>query len=289
MFNAEQFIELCVTSLLVQTLKDIEIVCIDDHSEDDTYGRVVDRFGADRRLSAIRLARTIGPYQIKNWVASRLSRAEFVAMQDADDASHPHRLQTQLASLERTGTAVCGTAVHQFFPPNLPPRFGDPCGFGPDRTGVMHSLARYDSQSQIQEPVGLDAVLGHVGKDYVAKHGSQVFRRSLLLKFGAFDGRTRLGADTDINWRLLRFMPIHNIREVLYSRRHHSASLTRHPLTGIGSAIRAQYVARRNCEHERIRSALENEDMDLVRALCTADCYCGDVTIEAVHANWDLE
>src|SRR5262245_50808620 len=287
MYNAADFVAPCLKSLLIQSHQALEIVCVDDHSHDDSYSRVVDQFGGDARINVLRVARRVGPYQIKNWVISRFCSGEFVAMQDVDDLSHPHRLERQLAAMAADGADVCGTSVHQFFPPQLPPRFGEPQADGPDDAGRMHSIAHYTSLPALDRPVSFEAALGPLRPEFVAKHGSQMFRRRLLLEFGGFDGRARFGADTDLNWRLLRFGAVRNLPDVLYSRRHHPSSLTRDPETGFGSPSRDAYVRRRNREHEEIRRALEVGDRDRARALCTRDCYAGDVEIEAAHMNWD--
>src|SRR5215831_8548074 len=54
MFNAAPFVERCLKSLLIQTHQTFRIVCVDDHSTDDTYGRAVDQFGADGRIDVLR-------------------------------------------------------------------------------------------------------------------------------------------------------------------------------------------------------------------------------------------
>ena len=288
MFNAAEFVERCLKSLLIQTHQALEIVCVDDHSADDTYSRAVDQFGADRRVSVVRLVRNVGPYQIKNWVIGQISCAEFVAMQDVDDVSHPRRLERQIAALEATEADVCGTSVHQFFPAGLAPFFGDTRVFGPDGANLMHSIAAYTSLPRVKSAVPFSTALGPRRQDFIAKHGSQVFRRRVLLEFGGFDGQARFGADTDLNWRLLRFVPVLNLADVLYSRRHHPQSLTRDPNTGFGSPARQAYVLRRNQEHETIRRAIEAGDARQARSLCTRDCYAADVEVEAAHLNWSL-
>ena len=155
MFNAAPFVERCVKSLLIQTHRALHIMCVDDHSADDTYSRVVDQFGADRRVNVVRLRRNVGPYQIKNWVLSQVSRTELLAMQDADDVSHPLRLERQVAALESAGLDVCGTSVHQFFPAGLMPFFGDTRVLGPDRDNFMHSIATYPSHALVDGPVSV--------------------------------------------------------------------------------------------------------------------------------------
>src|SRR3990170_870924 len=114
MWNAREWIDLCVKGILVQTHSNLEVFCIDDCSEDDSYERVVRRFGADGRLGVVRLKRRVGPYQIKNWALAAMVRASYVAMQDADDFSHPTRIAEQLGWMRAHGVRVCGTYVHQF-------------------------------------------------------------------------------------------------------------------------------------------------------------------------------
>jgi glycosyltransferase involved in cell wall biosynthesis len=289
MWNAGEFVERCLKALLLQTYPHLEIFCVDDKSSDDTYSRVVEQFGKDSRVCVIRLARTVGPYQIKNWVFSQLARGELIAMQDADDVSHPRRIATQLRFMSETGADVCGTSIHQFFRVDTPPRFGGRWVTVSAEDEWQHSLAIYSSLAPSQDPLPYSEILGEDRHLFVAKHGSQLFRKSLLQRFGGFDGRTRIGADTDLNWRLLRFLPVMNVPDVMYSRRHHHASLTRHPETGINSPLRNAYLQRRDREHEEIRMAVERREMERVRRLCTQDCYFGEVEVEEIHANWDVE
>src|SRR5262249_11822597 len=160
---------------LIQTHQAFRIVCVDDHSTDDTYARAVDLFGGDRRINVVRLARNVGPYQIKNWVISRGSCAELVAMQDVDDVSHPLRLERQVEALEQARADVCGPSIHQFFPASLVPFFGDPRALGPDRDNLMHSIASYASVSPVDRPVSFSTALGPRRQEFIAKHGSQLF------------------------------------------------------------------------------------------------------------------
>jgi hypothetical protein len=160
MFNAIPFVERCLKSLLMQTHRALEIVCVDDHSEDDTFPLTVERFGADRRVNVVPLGQNVGPYQIKNWVISRVARAELIAMQDVDDVSHPRRLERQLAALEAVPADVCGVSVHQFFPADLVPFFGDPRLVGPDEANLMHSIAAYGSLGPVRGSMALDQALG---------------------------------------------------------------------------------------------------------------------------------
>ena len=285
MRNAGPWIALCLKSVLAQTHDQLEVFCIDDCSEDDGYQRVVAEFGADRRLAVFRLARRVGPYQIKNWVLATLARGRLVALQDADDVSHPTRLAEQTAWMRRHGLRVCGTCVHQFFPSGIRPRSGTRILLSAGR--YRHSLAIYPHVPAVREPVGFEGLLA-ASRGVLCKHGSQVFERELLLEFGGFDGHTMLGADSDFNRRILRYVDIGNMPKVLYSRRHHRHSLSRHPATGHDSSTRREYLA--GCEQlqERIVHALTVGDRHLAKALSTRDLYHADVVVAEAHLGFPI-
>ena len=54
-YNVEKYVGACLESVLMQTHRNIEILCIDDGSEDDS-GRIVDDFAS--RDSRIRVVHT---------------------------------------------------------------------------------------------------------------------------------------------------------------------------------------------------------------------------------------
>ena len=284
MRNAGRWIDLCLKGVLAQTYDHFEVFCVDDCSEDDSYDRVVRRFGGDRRLAVFRLARRVGPYQIKNWVVAQLARGRLIALQDADDVSHPTRLADQAAWLHRRRLRVCGTCVHQFFPPGIRPRSGT--GILLKAEGYRHSLAIYPHVPAARGRVGYQVLHGRHG--VLCKHGSQLFERDLLLEFGGFDGHTTLGADSDLNRRLLRYMDIGNVPKVLYSRRLHHDSLSRHPTTGHRSPARREYFAKCERLQEQIVRALAHGDRRLARTLSTADLFHGDVAVAEAHTGFSI-
>jgi len=94
--NGAQYVAMAIESILAQTLREFELIIVDDGSTDDTpsiLGRYTDprirRFAqANRGLAATLNA------------AIDLARGRYLARQDADDVSFPERLARQLAFLE---------------------------------------------------------------------------------------------------------------------------------------------------------------------------------------------
>lgn len=85
-------------SILEQTWRTIELLVVDDASPDD-FSPVLDEVAQmDRRVRVIRLPKNGGTYIARN-VGIDEAQGEFVTCQDADDWSHPRRLELQMAPL----------------------------------------------------------------------------------------------------------------------------------------------------------------------------------------------
>jgi glycosyltransferase involved in cell wall biosynthesis len=91
--NCEETIMPAVRSILNQSLRDWELIVIDDGSTDGTFGRL--REFQDDRIRIIHDGTCKGlPIRLNEAVA--VARAGYVARMDGDDVSYPHRLESQL-------------------------------------------------------------------------------------------------------------------------------------------------------------------------------------------------
>jgi glycosyltransferase involved in cell wall biosynthesis len=106
--NGGRWLETGLVSLARQTLADIEVVAVDDGSDDDS-GAVLDRWaGRDPRFTVVHQP-AAGLVAALNRGLERC-RAPLVARMDADDVSHPRRLELEaalLASRPDLGVASC--------------------------------------------------------------------------------------------------------------------------------------------------------------------------------------
>lgn len=92
-YNVEQYIQRCITSLQTQTLKDIEIIVVDDCSP-DLSGRIVEDLAtSDDRISIIRHQKNIGPARARE-TAYKKAKGDYVTFCDGDDALPPNALET---------------------------------------------------------------------------------------------------------------------------------------------------------------------------------------------------
>jgi len=97
-FNGEQYILESVNSILAQTVKDIELIVIDDGSTDDS-GKIVQSI-VDSRIVYRKLEQNMGISTATN-LGYELAQGEYIAHMDSDDITLPGRLQKQAAFLAR--------------------------------------------------------------------------------------------------------------------------------------------------------------------------------------------
>ncbi|MNK28078.1 UDP-Glc:alpha-D-GlcNAc-diphosphoundecaprenol beta-1,3-glucosyltransferase WfgD [compost metagenome] len=103
-YNAAPFIGAALRSVLNQNYPNVEIISIDDGSQDHTFEQMRQIADENPRITAHRFANN-GAYASRN-IGLRLARGEFITFLDADDIMLPHRISSQLAALEHSGAAA---------------------------------------------------------------------------------------------------------------------------------------------------------------------------------------
>jgi glycosyltransferase involved in cell wall biosynthesis len=115
-FNAANTLELAAASILAQTYPNLELILMDDGSTDQSLEaakRASASWAMKRGASTVRIVsdgRNHGlPYRLNQ--INSLARGEFIARMDADDLSHPARLERQFKALTETGCDVVSTST----------------------------------------------------------------------------------------------------------------------------------------------------------------------------------
>lgn len=87
-YNAEAFLDKCLESLAGQTLQDLEIICVDDCSTDDSPA-ILERWAdKDARIKVISFAENRGPSAARN-AALDSALGDYVGFVDSDDFVDP--------------------------------------------------------------------------------------------------------------------------------------------------------------------------------------------------------
>lgn len=170
-YNTAQYLPAAVASVLDQTWSNLEVVVIDDGSEDETEDRMA-MFEHDERVRYIRTENR-GQPKAKNR-GLKEARGEFIAFCDADDLWINNKLEVQM------------------------PKFENP------RVGVVYSEVSYIDQNTtpIEKEAPYTRYSGSVTDALVISNfipfGTSVIRRKCLEQNGGFDEELPMGIDWDL-------------------------------------------------------------------------------------------
>jgi glycosyltransferase involved in cell wall biosynthesis len=173
-YNAQQYVEQAVRSVLEQTFQDLEVLIVDDGSTDGTTEII--RQLDDPRVRIFRQANA-GQTIAKNRGIHE-STGRYVGFCDADDRWHPHKLEKQLPVFGRS-----------------------------DEIAVVYSSERSIDEHGNSIPDRVDAtrrgrVLDDLFVENFVPFGTVLVRRSCLLEVGGFDESLRMGIDWDLWLRI---------------------------------------------------------------------------------------
>ncbi|MCK0206464.1 glycosyltransferase [Starkeya koreensis] len=203
-YRHEAYIAEAIGSVLGQSVRDIELIVIDDASPDGSNA-VIGRFD-DPRLVHIPLTSNVGASAAMN-VGLRRARAPFIAVCNSDDAWEPDKLERQLAILDRSPEiAAVFTDVS----------WVDAAGAPMDRA-VPGALGNFAWENGTR----------HVWLKRLAEEGNCLCHPSVLLRrevyesCGAYDDYLRQLPDYDMWLRLLQKHEIHVLADRLVRFRVH--------------------------------------------------------------------
>ncbi|SFB83747.1 Glycosyl transferase family 2 [Marinospirillum celere] len=166
-YNAASTLAVAVEGLLNQTWQNLEILLVDDVSTDASRLVMLSLAEQDSRIHLLQHTDNKGAYGAR-LTALDAATGDFITVHDADDWSHPQKIELQVkALLERPGLKAC-----------------------------MSSWCRTTEDLYVL-PIGAIP-----GKGYQRQNESSLmFRRSLVSELGRWD-QVRAGADTEFIWRV---------------------------------------------------------------------------------------
>jgi glycosyltransferase involved in cell wall biosynthesis len=218
--DAERYVALAASSILGQTLDDLELIVVDDGSTDSSIERVRDV--ADSRVTFVEGPKR-GLGAARN-AGVQSSSAPWIAFTDADDVSAPTRIADQLAALSDKANRL------------------DAVGCAPriiDEDGDVLSDAPY-----VQH---FDAIASAAYSFMPMCGPSLMIARSELDRVGRYSEDLQLHGveDYDLLCRLLQGGGrVANLGGSLYSYRHHQASMTNDrgaQMTAAAQTVRDRY------------------------------------------------
>ncbi|MFO7843631.1 MAG: glycosyltransferase [Bacteroidales bacterium] len=108
-YNAESMIRTALNSILAQTWPNLEVIVVDDCSTDNTLPIIKEYCAQDRRVRFIKATKNGGPYVARN-LALKEATGNYVTCHDADDWSHPEKIEKQALHLLKNPEIVGNTS-----------------------------------------------------------------------------------------------------------------------------------------------------------------------------------
>lgn len=145
-FRVEQYLGECMDSLLHQTLAYIEIILVDDGS-DDHCPALCDEYGAKYRQVKVIHQQNSGLSSARN-AGMALARGKYAAFCDSDDMMKPEMLEKMVKAAEENAAdiVICG---YNTFPSGKTflPGFLSGCALSPD--GLLRSCSTVHSGNEL--------------------------------------------------------------------------------------------------------------------------------------------
>lgn len=211
--NAASFLPTSLRSILGQTWRNLELIVVDDASTDDSLDVIRSIVAGDRRVTVVESESNMGPYAARNR-GLRMARGEFVTTHDADDWSHPRKIELQVRHLMETPAAIANMSEH----------------------------IRASSELVVSRR-------GVAGFYLFPNISSLMFRRSPVLERVGYWDEVRFGADSEFKLRLEAAFGVDAIHTpvtgVVSILREHEASLTAQRYTGYHgyrTGVRHEYI-----------------------------------------------
>jgi glycosyltransferase involved in cell wall biosynthesis len=235
-YNGESFLREALDSMLSQTLRDLELILVDDFSTDNSRRIAEDYTQRDPRIKIIDNTQGKGLVGALN---SGLDAATgvYIARMDADDISLPERLEKQWAFLQaHPAVSLCGTSIRSM---GAAPAVDIP--YPPDHATICCRML-------FVNPIAHPTVLWH----------AETFRR-----FGLRYHPVSYAEDFDLWQRCADRLRLANLPEVLLLYRISSGSLTHTYREELARSVAC--IFRRQLA--RLEAPVDDETITLHRAL----------------------
>lgn len=251
-YNTAPYLPQCLDSLCGQTLRDIQIICIDDCSTDQSPQILADYAQRDARITLLRTPHNSGQAAARN-LGLQIATGEFTTFVDSDDWLAPDALEQALGALAQNPANDCA---------------------------VMRLIKYYpDDGHEVEHPLhtgGKEALTGEeafmLSLDNWAIHGVYVVRTTLHKRF-PYDASSILYTDDHVTH--LHYL---NARRVVmcqgrYYYRQNPASTTRACSMRRFACLEADLNKRRAIEAEAAQGHIPHHAAEAVR-LCETQRWC---------------
>ncbi len=198
-YNGDRFISDSIQSILDQTVKDLEIIVINDGSTDNTK-KIVEGFTKQNdKIKLINNEHSGLTFSLNH--ALNISAGKYIVRQDADDFSKKNRIELQLKwFLEKSNRVLCGTNCEIL------------------------------SGEKIKKNWSIDFkhknIIKKLSFSNCFVHSSVMFLREAAEKVNFYDADQKFSQDYDLWWKLSTLGEVGNLKEKLVFLRERKDSIS---------------------------------------------------------------
>lgn len=248
--NGAPFLEHALSSILSQTLKNLELIAVDDGSSDES-SEILKRFAdKDRRIRILTQSNQGIVAALNNGL--ELANGEYVARMDADDVCLPDRLRRQAKFLDQNR-----------------------------QVGVVGGSIRYiDSYRVARYPTHNDAIRCRLLFHSAFAHPATMARRSVLnAESPLYQSDYKHAEDYDLWERLSHRTEMANLEEVVLEYRLHDQQVTQSNLKTMianGNRVRLRQL-------ERFGQPFSSDELTLHERISTINPVISRDFIRSAH------
>lgn len=199
-YNLENYLSKAVESVLNQTLKDFELIILDDCSKDQTFNIASKYAKKDRRIVLVKNRVNLGVTKALN-KGLLLAKGKYVIRMDGDDWSYPDRFKLQVELMEKNPNVVVSGSYIDVCDQNLE---------------KMYLRKYHRTDTEIRKRLFRYSPFAHPATIWLG----DVIRKE------KYDENVRAGQDYELYFRVGRLGKFRNIPKPLLKLRMHTSSVS---------------------------------------------------------------
>jgi glycosyltransferase involved in cell wall biosynthesis len=213
-YNCQEFISSAINCIIKQSYKNWELLIVNDGSTDLTK-KIICSYESEK-IKIINLKNNIGPYRALD-LAFKKCKGKYIAILDADDISHPKRLESQVIKLDRDDKIglVC-TLVKGI----------------DENNEIIKSISRFVSNKDFNNRFPCENLIGN---------SSVMFRKNLIKELGYYNNSFFYSCDYNFFLKVFLRYKIRIIKKYYTFHRFHKNQRTK--------TLKKKIIFKENIQH----------------------------------------
>ena len=109
-YNTAAYLQRCLDSICAQTLREIEVICVNDASPDNSLEFLQEYAARDNRIVIVNFSRNLGVSAARN-AGIAISRGNYLGFVDSDDYIDPHFYESLYAKAHATNAGIVKAGI----------------------------------------------------------------------------------------------------------------------------------------------------------------------------------